>query len=295
MKEQITLKGKVAIVTGAATGIGEATAHKFASLGARVVCAGLPGDPVDDVVSTIKRRGGKAVGFEGDLSRPDTAADCVSCAVDTFRKLDILVNNAGVYLVSDKTEKVTDDGFERTLRNNVATVFYMTRAALPELHKTRGILLATGSVAGLRGEPDNAVYGGTKAFIHAFMQGVASEQAPRGVRVNCVLPGAIETAMTRLSPAGGKPPAADDMVSGIPMRRMGTPEEIANAFAFLASDLATYVHGALLVVDGGYTIGWGEVEDVPAGLRRKPKGTLAGALKHSVMRPRNRRAFSKRR
>jgi NAD(P)-dependent dehydrogenase (short-subunit alcohol dehydrogenase family) len=294
MKEQFTLKGKVAIVTGAATGIGEATAHKFAALGARVVCAGLPGDPVDDVVSAIKRRGGKAVGFEGDLSRSDTAADCVSCAVDTFRKLDVLVNNAGVYLVSDKTENVTDEAFDRTVRNNVATVFYMTRAALPELHKTRGVLLATGSIAGLKGEPDNAVYGGTKAFIHAFMQAVATEQAPKGIRVNCVLPGAIETAMTRDPGDGTEPPDEDEMLSGIPMRRMGTPEEIANAFAFLASDLATYVHGALLVVDGGYTVGWGQVEDVPAGLRKKPKGVLAGTLKHSVARPRN-RPVSKRR
>jgi NAD(P)-dependent dehydrogenase (short-subunit alcohol dehydrogenase family) len=282
MKGQLTLKDKVAIVTGAGTGIGEATAHKFASLGAKVVCAGLETDPVEDVVRTIRRRGHKAVGFLGDLSRPDAATACVACAVETFRRLDVLVNNAGVVLVAGKTEHVTDEAFEETWRNNVATVFHMTRAALPELHKTRGVLLATGSVAGLKGEPDNAIYGGTKAFIHAFMQGLATEQAPRGIRVNCVLPGAIETGMTRNPRPGGEPPDEAEVLNGIPMRRMGTPEEIANAFAFLASDLATYVHGALFVVDGGYTIGWGEVENVPAALRRKPSGTLAGVLKHST-------------
>jgi NAD(P)-dependent dehydrogenase (short-subunit alcohol dehydrogenase family) len=281
METNLSLKNKVAIVTGAGTGIGEAIALKFARLGAAVVCAGLPGDPVEDVAKTIVKRRSKALAFEGDLSNPVEADACVRYAVESFGKLDILVCNAGVYLVGDTTENISDDAFFRTLQGNIATAFFMTRAALPALKKSRGTILTSGSVAGLKGEPGNSVYGGSKAFLHAFMQALAVEQAPHGIRVNCVLPGAIDTAMTRSTRSPMSKKEERTMTAGIPMRRRGTPEEVANVFAFLASDLATYVNGALWPVDGAYTTGWGEAEEVPARIRKKPKGSLARALRHS--------------
>ena len=247
-----------------------------------MVCAGLPGDPVDEVAKAIIRRGGQAISFEGDVGNPESAEECVKIARGFFKRVDILVNNAGVAIVGDLTEKVSDEAFFRTVHNNINSVFYMTRAALPELKKTRGVILATGSIAGLQGEPSDAIYGGTKGFIHSFIQGLAVEQAPHGIRANCVLPGAIDTAMTR---AGRSPISKQEektMVEGIPMRRKGTPEEIANAFAFLASDMATYVNGTLFVVDGAYTLTSGEAEEVPSRLRKKPKGALDGILKYST-------------
>ncbi|MDZ4663092.1 MAG: SDR family oxidoreductase [Pseudomonadota bacterium] len=278
-----SLKDKVAIVTGAGTGIGEATAHKFASLGAKVVCAGLPGDPLGDVVAAIRRRGHEAIAFEGDLSNLEISAACVQFTIKNFGKLHILVNNAGIAISNtEHTEEVTEEIFMRTVRNNIFSVFYMTRAALPELKKTQGVLLATGSVAGLKGEPGDTVYGGTKGFVHSFMQGIAIEHAPHGIRVNCVCPGAIDTGLARRGHSAMTKVDEKEMIEGIPMRRLGTPEEIANVFAFLASDLATYVSGALWPVDGAYTLGLGATEDVPSSVKRRPRGVLDAVLRHSI-------------
>lgn len=281
MQQILNLKNKVAIITGAGTGIGEAIAMKFASLGASVVCAGLPQDPVEDVAKAIRRARGKAAAFEADLGDPKNAQACVDFALKIFKKIDIVVNNAGVVLVADEADSISDEASMRTIHSNIDTMFFMTRAALPHLKKSRGVLLATSSVAGLKGEPGNVIYGGTKGFINSFMQGLAVEQAQHGVRVNCVLPGVIDTAMTRASRTLMSKKDERTMTDDIPMQRRGTPEEIANAFAFLASDLSTYTTGALMVVDGGYSTGWGGVDDVPAALKVKPKGSLDRTLKHS--------------
>lgn len=284
MKTQtsLSLKNKVAVVTGAGSGIGEAIAHRFARLGAKVVCAGLPGDPVNDVVKSITKDGFKASAFEGDLSNAREAQACIDFAIKKYRQLDILVNNAGVYLTSDKTEEIPEEAFLRTVQSNIAATFFVTQAAIPALKKTQGTILATGSVAGLKGEPGNTVYGGTKGFINAFMQGLAVEQAPHGIRVNCVLPGTIDTAMTRAARSPMSKRDEKKVTDGVPMKRRGTPEEIADAFAFLASDMATYITGILLPVDGGFTTAWGgEVEEVPAKLKKMPKGSLDKVLVHS--------------
>jgi len=278
-KSEFGLEGKVAIVTGAGTGIGEAAAHKLASLGARVLCAGLPGDPVDEVAQAIKRRRGKADFFEGDLSDPFQARACVAHAVNTFGRLDILVSNAGVTLCADAAETIGDDEFLRTMHANVFTTFFIMREALPALKKTHGCIVATGSVAGLKGQPGDVVYGGTKGFVNAFVQGLAVEQAVHGIRVNAVLPGVTDTALTHAGRSAITKNEEKTMTEDIPMQRRGTVEEIANAIAFLASDLASYITGALLAVDGGYAVSWGGVDEVPARLKRQPKGELEGVLK----------------
>jgi NAD(P)-dependent dehydrogenase (short-subunit alcohol dehydrogenase family) len=282
MEKNLSLKNKVAIVTGAGSGIGEAIAHKFAQLGAKVVCVGLPGDPVGEVVKAIKKRGHKGIAFEGDISHPERAQECVDVTVKQYGRIDILVNNAGVYLTSVPTENISDEAFDRTFKSNIASTFFMTRAALVELQKSHGVILANSSVAGLKGEPGNSVYGASKGFINSFMQGLALEQAPHGIRVNCVLPGTVDTAMTRAAKSPMDKQAEKTMTDGVPMKRRGTPEEIANAFAFLASDMASYVSGVLFPVDGAFSIAWGgEVEEVPSQLRKKPKGALDKVLSHS--------------
>jgi NAD(P)-dependent dehydrogenase (short-subunit alcohol dehydrogenase family) len=191
------LKGKVAIVTGGGTGIGEAISKKFALEGASVVVAGMPQDPVDDIVSDIKEEGGKAVRFPGDLADEQDARKCVQTAVKEFGRLDILINNAGIFPITSELQEYDIEVFDNMIRNNLRTAFMMTRMALPELHKTKGCIVSAGSEAGRLGIAQNTPYGGTKGFMHAFMKGVAVEQAKHGIRANCVCPGPIDTAWTR--------------------------------------------------------------------------------------------------
>ncbi|MEF2279617.1 SDR family oxidoreductase [Deinococcus sp. YIM 134068] len=275
------LAGKVAIVTGAGTGIGEAVAHKFAREGAKVVVAGLDSDPVDDVVRAIVQQGGQAVSYKGDLSEDASAEACVQLAVSTYGQLDVLVNNAGVFLATAETDKYPVDVFDATVRNNVRTPFLMTKHALPYLQKTRGNIVATGSEAGFNGEAQNSPYGGTKGFVHAFIMGVAVEQAKYGVRANCVCPGAIDTAWTHKETGPMDAKLEKTLVEAAPMGRRGTPEEMANVFAFLASDEASYVTGALWLADGGVTPAKGSMGgEVPRELRQEPGGQLM--LGHSL-------------
>ncbi|HYD68060.1 SDR family oxidoreductase [Azospirillum sp.] len=274
------LQDKVAIVTGAGTGIGEAIAHTFAREGARLLIAGLPGDPVADVCAAVAERGGEARIHVGNLAEEEDARACVQAAIDGFGRLDVLVNNAGVFLAVAETQDYPIDAFEETLRHNLRSVFLMTRFALPHLRQTRGCIVSAGSESGMIGLAQNAVYGATKGWIHAFTRGVAVEQAPYGVRANCVCPGPIDTAWTHKETG----PMTEEMerttVESTALGRLGTPEEVANVYAFLASDEASYVTGALWAVDGGVTVAKGSVgTKVPDELRAEPQPTLP--LRHS--------------
>ncbi len=276
------LAGKVAIVTGGATGIGEAVAHKFAREGARVLVSGLPDDPVDDVVRRVNKEYGPGVaaGHAGDVADEREARACVERAVREFGRLDVLVNNAGVYLYIGELTDMPLDDFDLQLRWNVRSAFLMTKYALPHLRRTKGVVLATGSEAGEQGHPYNAPYGGTKGFLHAFIKGVAAEQAAHGVRANCVCPGPIDTAWTHKETGPMNAKVEKLTVSATLMGRRGTPEEVANVFAFLASDEASYVTGALYFVDGGITVAKGPAgAEADRAFRREPDGDLT--LRHS--------------
>jgi NAD(P)-dependent dehydrogenase (short-subunit alcohol dehydrogenase family) len=269
------LNGKIAIVTGAGTGIGEAIAHKFAKEGAAVVVCGLPGDPIDDVVARIRSHGAKAVAYAGDVSEEAHARGCVQAAIDNFGRLDILINNAGTFPVTAELQDYPIDAFDMMTRANTRSAFLMTRFALPHLQKTQGCIVSAGSEAGQLGEPQNAPYGGTKGWMHAFTRGVAGEQAKYGVRANCVCPGPVDTAWTHKETGPMDKKMEKMTVEATPMGRRGTVEEIANVYAFLASDEASYVTGALWMVDGGTTIGKGAVgKETPRELRKEPEGEL---------------------
>jgi NAD(P)-dependent dehydrogenase (short-subunit alcohol dehydrogenase family) len=278
------LKDKVAIITGAGTGIGEAIAHKFAREGARVVLAGLPSDPVKDVADAIvaanSANGAEAEVYLGDLAEEANARACVDAAIRRFGRIDVLVNNAGVFIANAETDAYRVEDFERTIRANIRTAFLMTKFALPHLQKTRGNILFTGSEAGINGSAMFTPYGASKGFLHAFAKGVALEQAKYGVRANCVCPGAIDTAWTR-GPGGPLDAEVQEMINGmVPLGRRGSPEEMANIFAFLASDEASYITGALLLADGGVTPAKGSPGVmVPRELQQTPRGVLP--LRHS--------------
>jgi NAD(P)-dependent dehydrogenase (short-subunit alcohol dehydrogenase family) len=274
------LEGKTAIITGAGTGIGEAIAHKFAKEGARVLVCGLPDDPVEDVAKAIRDEGGVAVAYGADVSEESGARAVIDLAIRKFKQLDVLVNNAGVFLDNAMTEDYPIEDFDQTIRMNIRSAFMMTRFALPHLQKTRGNIVSAGSESGFIGLAQNTPYGGTKGWMHAFMRGIAVEQAPKGVRANCVCPGPIDTAWTHKETGPMDRKMEISLVQAAPLARRGTPEEVANVYAFLASDEASYVTGALFVVDGGTTIAKGPVGDlVPKALRKEPRGQLK--LRHS--------------
>jgi NAD(P)-dependent dehydrogenase (short-subunit alcohol dehydrogenase family) len=217
--------------------------------------------------------GGEAAAFIGDVSQEGVAMECVAFAINTYGKLDILINNAGVFPVMEEIMNYPTQAFDYIIRNNIYTVFFMTKYAVPELKKTRGCIVSAGSESGLLGLGENAPYGASKGWIHAFMRGVAVEQAQYGIRANCICPGAIDTAWTHKETGPMKTKHEKMILEGTPMGRRGTPEEIANAYLFLASEEASYVTGALFSVDGGITIGKGaigkmagsEAKDAPEG------------------------------
>lgn len=274
------LADKVAIITGAGTGIGEAIAHKFAKEGALVVVNGLVDDPIEDVAHSINQYGGSAIAYGGDVSEEAYAQSCVQVAIDTYGRLDILVNNAGVFLTNAETEDYPIEDFDRTLRMNIRSAFLMTKYAIPHLRKHNGNIISAGSEAGFNGLAQNTPYGGTKGWMHSFMMGVAVEQAKHGIRANCVCPGPIDTAWTHKSTGPMDSKMEQMLIQATPMARRGTPEEVANVYAFLASDEASYVTGALWLVDGGITPAKGPVgKETPFWKRIEPEGELR--LDHS--------------
>ncbi|MBW4575341.1 MAG: SDR family oxidoreductase [Aphanothece sp. CMT-3BRIN-NPC111] len=275
------LEGKVAIVTGAGTGIGEAIAHKFAKEGAKVVVNGLPDDPVTQVAEAIKQYGGEAIAHPGDVSQESNAQACIHEAITSYGQLDILVNNAGVFVVTSETQNYPVEDFDYTLRMNIRSAFLMTKYALPHLQKTQGNIISAGSEAGFNGLAQNTPYGGTKGWMHSFMKGVAVEQAKYGVRANCYCPGPIDTAWTHQETGPMDAEMEEMLINATPLARRGTPEEVANVCAFLASDEASYVTGALWLVDGGITVAKGAVgAKTPKSLRSEPQGELR--LDHSL-------------
>ena len=246
------LDEKVVIVTGAGSGIGAAIASKFAAEGARVVINGLPTDPILEVEHEINAAGGQCVVYAGDVAEEERARACVDIAIDKWGQLDILVSNAGTPLLGAPVHKYDINQFDRLIARNIRSLFLMTRFAIPYLQKTAGNIVATGNEVGTLGMADNTPYGGAKGFVHAFVKGVAVEQARYGIRANCVCPGPVDKLAKE-----AYSDAEEQHIAQTPMGRRGTAEEIANVFTFLASDMASYVTGALWVVDGGTTIGKG--------------------------------------
>jgi NAD(P)-dependent dehydrogenase (short-subunit alcohol dehydrogenase family) len=269
------LQGKVAIVTGGGTGIGEAICRKFAREGAKLVVNGLPSDPISDVAEAIVREGGQAISIAGDVSQEKPARECVDAAIKEYGKLDILINNTGVLLANAETDAMPVEIFDEHIRGNVRSAFLMTKFALPHLRRTKGNVISAGSEAGVNGQPRNTPYGGTKAFLHAFMMGVAVEQAQYGVRANCVSPGPIDTAWTHKETGAVDAQIEEALVTASPFGRRGTAEEVANVYAFLASDDASYVTGAVWLVDGEITPAKGAIGAL-AGCEAKtpPRGKL---------------------
>lgn len=244
------LDGKVAVITGAAAGMGRASALLFAREGARVVLADVQLQGGESTASEIESAGGEAIFIRTDVSRSAEVRDLIATATAAFGKLDILFNNAGIEGSVSLFEDADEEDFDRVLAVNLRGVFLGMKYGLPELVKTRGVVINTASLAGLAGVPGMAAYAASKGGVVQLTKTAALEYASAGVRVNCICPGYISTDMTtRLREA----PRDERLRRGAPnpLGRAGTPEDIAGAALYLASDLSAFVTGVALPVDGG--------------------------------------------
>ncbi len=242
------LENKVAVVTGASRGIGRAIALELARRGARlVVNYNRNGEAAAEVVAAIEAAGGQAVSVQADVSDFGQAARLIQATLDTFGQIDILVNNAGT--TRDQLLMLMKEGdWDDVLRINLKSVFNCCKAAArPMVRQRRGRIINITSVSGIAGQGGQTNYAASKAGIIGFTRSLAKELGPRNITVNSVAPGFIPTDLTANLPEELKQKA----IEATPLKRMGRPEEIAYAVAFLASDEAAFITGETLTVDGG--------------------------------------------
>ena len=241
------LHGKTVFVTGSTRGIGLAIAHKFAQLGANVVLNGRRAVP-ESLLETFSHYNGEVLAVSGDVSDEADSKRMVAEVTKILGNIDVLVNNAGI--TNDKLMlKMTQEDFEKVLKVNLTGAFNMTQAVLKPMSKARsGAIINISSVVGLVGNVGQANYAASKAGLIGFSKSVAREVAGRGVRVNVVAPGFIESDMTDAIPDKLK----DAMLAQTPMKRIGKPEEVAEVVAFLAKQ--EYLTGQVLAIDGGMTM-----------------------------------------
>lgn len=252
------LDGKVALITGAGSGIGRATARCFAEEGAKVVAADMNEAPIIEVVQEIKRAGGEAIFTTGDVSDSTQAERMVQTAVQAFGRLDVLVNSAGISARNALPEGASPEAiWDKVIDVNLKGTYLMSWYAVPEMEKSgSGSIINLSSIMGLVGYPVGLgggfnPYVPSKGGILQFTRNLAIDLARKYIRVNCICPGYVETNMTRS--LRENPEINDALIQKHPMGRLGRPEEIANAALFLASDESSFVTGTPLIVDGGYT------------------------------------------
>ena len=243
-----TLSGKVAFVTGASRGIGRAIAVRLAQDGAKVALNFASNiSKAEAVKSEIESFGGEAMLVQGDVADFETVTALIKQVVDTWGRLDILINNAGITR-DNLLLKMSVDDFDRVISTNLKGVFNCTKAVTKLMMKQRGgRIVNMSSVVALKGNISQTNYAAAKAGIIGFTKSAARELASRGVTVNAVAPGLINTDMT----AALSEKVKEVMLQEIPAGRMGTPDDVANAVAFLVSDQAAYITGQVLSVDGG--------------------------------------------
>ena len=244
------LMDKVAIITGSARGIGQATALKFATEGAKVVVCDLDLKAVDEVVAQIVSAGGKATGFMVNVTDKASIAAMVQGVMDKYGRIDVLVNNAGI--VNDALfRKMSDEQFDRVIDINLKGTYNCARAVVDVmLAQNSGVILNASSVVGIYGNFGQSNYAASKFGVIGLAKTWARELGRKGIRANAVCPGFVETTILKSIPEK----VMQSMVDRVPLGRLAKPEEIANIYAFLASDEASYINGAVIEVSGGMTV-----------------------------------------
>ena len=244
------LKGKVSIITGAGQGIGQATAVKFAQEGAKVAVCDINEATIQETIAKIEEFGGESTGFVIDVTDKQSIARMVEGVMAKWGRIDTLVNNAGI--VQDaQFRKMSDDQFDRVIDVNLKGVYNCTKAVVDiMLAQNSGCILNASSIVGIYGNFGQTNYAATKFGVIGMVKTWARELGRKGIRANAVCPGLIATPILNQMPDS----VLADMAKKVPSGRLGKPEEVANVFAFLASDEASYINGAVISVDGGMTL-----------------------------------------
>ena len=241
------LQDKIAVVTGAAAGIGRAIALRFAGEGAHVACLDVPDSAMHETGAEIKARGREYLAVPVDVTHPGQVEQAVGTVLDAWKRIDILVNNAGITR-DGLVMRMQDADWNRVIEVNLTGAFLMTRAVVRPMMRARsGRIVNISSVIGLMGNAGQANYAASKAGLIGLTKSLARELASRNIQVNAIAPGFIDTAMTRA--LGDE--ARARLLQQIPAGRLGQPEDVAGAAVFLASDLSNYVTGTVVNVSGG--------------------------------------------
>ena len=243
------LENKIAIVTGAASGIGAASARRFAAEGASVLAVDIRRDRVDGVVEEIIEAGGEAHGFRADVSQPDDVEAMVAAAVERWGGLDVLFNNAGTLRPGTAVELEPKD-WDLVMNVNVRSVYLGAKYAVPVMEsRGSGSIINTASVSGLHGDGGSVVYAASKAAVINLTRALSTDHAPAGVRVNAICPGTIQTPPVQRMMSD--PAILERNINAHALRRLGHPGEIASVAVWLASEESSFVTGEAIVVDGG--------------------------------------------
>ncbi|WP_419552789.1 SDR family NAD(P)-dependent oxidoreductase [Candidatus Poriferisodalis sp.] len=243
------LENKIAVVTGAASGIGAASARRFAAEGASVLAVDIRRERVVGVVEDIIEAGGEAHGFRADVSQPDDVEAMVDAAVERWGGLDVLFNNAGTLRPGTAVELEPND-WDLVMNVNVRSVYLGAKYAVPVMEsRGHGSIINTASVSGLHGDGGSVVYAASKAAVINLTRALSTDHAPAGVRVNAICPGTIETPPVQRMMSD--PAILERNINAHALRRLGHPDEIASVAAWLASEESSFVTGEAIVVDGG--------------------------------------------
>jgi NAD(P)-dependent dehydrogenase (short-subunit alcohol dehydrogenase family) len=248
------LKDKIAIVTGASSGIGRETARLFAAEGAKLVVGARRKEELDRLVAEIEAAGGEAVALAGDVKSEDYAKKLVARAVETFGGLDIAFNNAGTIGEAGPSTQVSEAGWNDALATNLTSAFLGAKHQIAEMQKRgKGSVIFTSTFVGYTfAFPGVAAYAASKSGLVGLTQALAAEFGPSNIRVNAVLPGAVDTPMYR--DMNNTPEARSGVTNLHALKRVATPEELARSVLYLASDDASFVTGTAMLVDGGVSI-----------------------------------------
>lgn len=240
---------KVVLVTGATSGIGEATAKMFAQCGASVVLVGRNKDKGSQIEHEIREKGQKAYFITCDVSKEENVIEMVNKAIKKYKKIDILFNNAGIMLPSCEIERMPVDDWKKSIDVNLTGCFLVSRYVKPYLLKEKGTIINNASIAGLQyyAAGRSYAYSATKAAVIQFSHQMAKNYGEEGIRVNCICPGIIDTPIL-----GDRDRSV--YAQRVPLKRLGTPDDVAKAVLFLASEDAQYLTGVVLPIDGGVSL-----------------------------------------
>ena len=239
------LKGKVAIITGGTRGIGLETVKLFKKNNAEVILFGSKKETVDKTLAELKKEKIEVEGYYPNLNNPTDIKKTVKNIVKKYKKIDILVNNAGIS-ANKKIDNTSYEEFEKIIDVNVKAIFNMIKCVVPYMKKTGGVILNTSSMVSIYGQPSGVGYPASKFAVNGLTKSLARELGPLNIRVNAVAPIIINTNIVSTLPKQ----IIDPLIETIPLGRIGQPIDVANAFLFLASPLASYITGAILSVDG---------------------------------------------